>query len=455
MNKIICDICGTVYPDTAAVCPICGFPQKESAAAVESAGNPGTGSGAAAAATARTKGGRFSNKNVKKRNYTDSDDGNRVKREKTEKPAKPAKKERPAAYPEHPDEEHTSRGLVIIAVILAIAVLLVGGYIISRFLGGRDAYDNPSAPVIGTNPSTETTEPTVPSETGIPCAGLTISDASVVIPGANMSYQLVIKTAPADTTDELTFASSDENVVTVTPTGRLTSVGPGTATITITCGDVVKECQVNCDFEIETEPVETTEPEETTEPVETTEPEETTEPTEPTDSKGLKLSQEDVSLFYEGESFSLAAKWDGQWLGNAQVAWSSSDPEVAKVENGKVTAVGGGYTTISATYNGKTATCIVRCRFETGTEETTKPTEGNTSTAKWSISHTDVSIDVAESFSLRITDENGNVANVSWSASTPGIVNVNGNTVTGAVTGMTTLTATVDGQTFSCIVRVR
>ena len=25
MNKIICDICGTSYPDTADSCPICGF----------------------------------------------------------------------------------------------------------------------------------------------------------------------------------------------------------------------------------------------------------------------------------------------------------------------------------------------------------------------------------------------------------------------------------------------
>ena len=24
MNKIICDICGTSYPDTADCCPICG-----------------------------------------------------------------------------------------------------------------------------------------------------------------------------------------------------------------------------------------------------------------------------------------------------------------------------------------------------------------------------------------------------------------------------------------------
>ena len=30
MNKIVCDICGTVYPDTAECCPICGSPKEYS-----------------------------------------------------------------------------------------------------------------------------------------------------------------------------------------------------------------------------------------------------------------------------------------------------------------------------------------------------------------------------------------------------------------------------------------
>ena len=278
-SKIICDICGTVYPDTAAACPICGFPQKENAGVTDSV-SVGAESTAvpAAAAASRNKGGRFSNKNVKKRNQSEADEAQRPVREKAEKPRKTPRQEAPEI--EQEPEEKSNRGLVIIAIILAIAVLLVGGYIISRFIGGRDAYDNPNAPVIGTNPSTETTAPveTEPVETGVPCVGMTVSDASVEFLGINRSWKLSIAATPADTTDELTFTSSDENVVTVTPDGRLTSVGPGTAVITITCGDVVKECQVVCDFEIETEPVETTEPEETEE---TTEPSETTEPTEP------------------------------------------------------------------------------------------------------------------------------------------------------------------------------
>ena len=451
-SKIICDICGTVYPDTAAACPICGFPRKEGEGVPDtvSVSTEGTET-AAAAAHARTKGGRFSNKNVKKRKQSEGEAVQHAVREKTEK----AKSSRSSDSEQEPGEK-SNRSLVIIAVILAVAVLLVSGYIISRFIGGRDAYDNPNAPVIGTNPSAETTLPTEtePVETGVPCTGVTVSDTSVEFLGVNRSWKLSITTAPEDTTDELVFASSDESVVTVTPDGRLTSVGPGTATVTITCGDVVKECQVICDFEIETEPAETTQP------GETTEPEETTKPTEPEQTKpestGLELSHEDVSLFYEGESFTITVEWDGQPVSKVQVVWSSEDPAVAKVDNGKVTAVSGGNTTIRAAYNGKTAECIVRCRIEEETEpeETTKPTEGSTS-SEWSISHSDVTIDVGESFKLKITNEDGESASVTWKASTSGIVNVNGNTVTGAESGSTTLTATVDGKTFSCIVRVR
>lgn len=439
MSKIICDICGTAYPENANACPICGFPRKDApVVGDEEVGEVGTAA-VAATATPRTKGGRFSNKNVKKRNQAAASGETRRER-----------KHQSSVETEN-EEEGSNRGLVITVIILAIAVLLMGIYIGMRFWNGRDAYDNPGAPVIGTNPSTDgTSAPTEPEETGIPCAGLTISDASVEFLGTGRGWKLSVSTAPADTTDELTFSSSDENVVTVTSDGRLTSVGPGTAIITITCGDVVKECQVVCNFDEETEPAETTQPEETTEP------EETTKPTE-ADKTEFKLDRNDVSLFTEGESFTFGITSGGSYVSPASVTWSSKDPSVATVNNGKVTAVGGGTTTIVATYNGTTQECIVRCRFETGNEpeETTKPTEPDTSDAEWSISHTDVTISVGESFSLRITDASGVTASVSWSASVSGIVAVNGNTVTGTEAGNTTLTATVNGQTFSCIVRVK
>lgn len=67
------------------------------------------------------------------------------------------------------------------------------------------------------------------------------------------------------------------------------------------------------------------------------------------------------------------------------VTWSSSNSSVAKVENGRVTAVGAGNATIFATVGGKTATCSVK--VNAATPETTvtpvnKPIETNTPEVK-------------------------------------------------------------------------
>ena len=76
MNKIICDICGTKYPDTAEQCPICGY------------ANTAIAAGAAVASEiednflediiqeprSKVKGGRFSKTNVRKRGVPVEDD---------------------------------------------------------------------------------------------------------------------------------------------------------------------------------------------------------------------------------------------------------------------------------------------------------------------------------------------------------------------------------------------
>ena len=61
MSKIICDVCGTRYPDTAEQCPICGCPKPESVDYdTVSDDYAEYDSGAAS-----VKGGRFSKANVK------------------------------------------------------------------------------------------------------------------------------------------------------------------------------------------------------------------------------------------------------------------------------------------------------------------------------------------------------------------------------------------------------
>lgn len=427
MSKIICDICGTVYPDNAMTCPICGYPRQESEKAAKDAPEVSVADAAGAGeAAGKVKGGRFSNKNVKRRNQTAS--GRRERRGEV-------------SSEDYNRREPAGRGLKIAVALLLVAVIGVGGYIIWRFYVGMDAYDNPNAPVIGTNPSTETS---------LACVDLSVSDEAVEFLGAGRGWKLSVTTHPENTEDELQFRSSDESVVTVSAEGRLTSVGPGEAVITITCGAVTKECRVFCNFEAETQPEETTEPVETTEPGQTTEP---TQNTEPDNRDGFKLDRTDVTLFKRGETFTFGTTDNGTYVNPAKVEWKSEDPAVATVEGGKVTAVGEGKTTIVATYNGTTQKCIVRCRFD---EDDTPPetTEKTYADSNWKISKTDVTLIIGEPFLLKLTNDAGEVADVTWSSSNAGVVSIDGNEITGKIVGYTEVTATINGKSFTCIVRV-
>lgn len=434
MSKIICDICGTVYPDSANACPICGFPGKNSEKTVEEESVTLIQETETVDDQPKgTKGGRFSNKNVKKRNKAEADSETRRERRREAKEEKQEQKQ---------EKKKGGKGSAILVVFLSIAVVATTGYILWRFWNGRDAYDNPKAPIIGTNPSEIATQPveTEPVETGVPCVGVIVSDTSVEFHDAGKSWKLSVTLTPEDTTEELTFTSSDEAVVTVTSDGRITSVGPGEATITITCGAVTRECQIFCDFQPETQPEETTEPAETTEPV------------EPNDN-GFELDRTDVTLFEEGEQFTFKVTFNGETVSPASVEWKSEDPAVATVENGKVTAVADGKTNIIATYQGQTLKCVVRCRFESATETTEKTYSDN----HWRLSakYGDVTLVINEYFELKLINDAGEVADVTWTSSNPGVVSIDGNTIKGKAAGYTEVSATIGGQTYTCVVRVK
>ena len=75
---------------------------------------------------------------------------------------------------------------------------------------------------------------------------------------------------------------------------------------------------------------------------------------------GVKLNQSELSLF-TGDTATLTAMVQPENATNKAVTWASSNPSVATVENGVVTAVGAGTATITvATVDGgKTAACAV------------------------------------------------------------------------------------------------
>ena len=155
----------------------------------------------------------------------------------------------------------------------------------------------------------------------------------------------------------------------------------------------------------------------------------------------IKLSSQDFS-FNAGETVKLTATG-----GTGRYTWSSDDEGVASVNaSGIVTAISSGNCTITVTDGTSTATCIARVRG-TPTSSGTPATGGTLS-----LSSTDFTAKVGEKVTLRV---NGASDGVSWASKNSNIATVSGGVVTGIAPGQTTVTATVNGQTLECIVRIR
>lgn len=84
----------------------------------------------------------------------------------------------------------------------------------------------------------------------IPCTGLSVSPTTVSFTALNATQQLTVTKTPADTTDTVSYASSNENVATVSSSGLVTCVGVGSATITVMCGTQSATCAVTSEIVI-------------------------------------------------------------------------------------------------------------------------------------------------------------------------------------------------------------
>ena len=423
MNKVICDICGTAYPETASQCPICGHARTADQKIITDSTDTEITAG-----RTHVRGGRFSKANVRKRNRAELLDERPVEPPVNVDPTQP----RPEQGHEDPP---SGKGLIAAVIILLLAVVAVSAYIVVQFVVPMfTQHTEPTQPV-------QTTQAT---EASVPCTGLQMPDAPVVLEASGRAWLLEVQPQPADTTDAVTYVSSDPLVAQVDANGRITAVNNGQAVITVTCGAVQKQVQVTCSF-----------PEETTEaPIpQVTDPSETTEP--PLSERvELTLNREDITLGYKGENFRFSA---GK-LSNAQIAWSSENPKVASIKNGVVTAEGSGVTTIFAEYDGQKVSCIIRCSFDDPDqpteEETTEATEPAPAQGKVSISHEDVTLHIDETFELTLSDKDGNLADVQWVSDDESVCTVSGNTVTGVGSGIAYVECTYNGESFRCIVRI-
>lgn len=298
MSKIICDVCGSSYSETATQCPICGTAKAEDAKpAVETV-----------VEETAPKGGKFSKPNTRKPG--DAGKSNQDKKGSGE-------------------ENPSNLGMIIIVTVLLLAIVAVCVFIAVRFMDKPDP--KPTTPT-GSSSTQSTAPSTAPTTAKVPCTGIELVNAAnktLSFNAAGKTAQLDVKALPENTTDDVvcTYTSSNPSVALVDQSGKVTAVADGTATITIAYNTYSIKVDVTC----------------TIAPV----------------VSELKLLYSDVTL---SPSNGLTLKLYNGEVDAADITWTSADETVAIVENGVVTAVGNNNkgVIITATYGELKATCLVR-----------------------------------------------------------------------------------------------
>lgn len=333
MGKIICDVCGTTYQDTALRCPICGCTRDEAADMLGDELMMDE-------LLTETR----NNRPVKKREIFDFDEA--------DSGVSSAEAESESYDDEFEEAPRQNTALIVLLTVL-IALLLIGAaFLFFRFyLPGLESKDKPletmppyTEPTVIQTLPTETTEPTIPCESLALLSGHATEEAELVNPG--QKFLINVRVLPENTTDKVQYVSADESVATVSEDGQVVAVGEGETVINIICGQIEMPCMVSCNFSKETEPP----TEETAAPTEET--------AKPLADVTLKLKKTDIRLkvYYQ---FQLELDCD---LEQTDVEWSSEHPHIAKVdEEGNVTAVKSGTTSVTAKYGDQEVSCMIRC----------------------------------------------------------------------------------------------
>ena len=159
-------------------------------------------------------------------------------------------------------------------------------------------------------------------------SGVTLDKTELTLKIEDSPVTLVAKVTPASTSDKtVTWRSSNEKVATVDSNGKITPVGLGETKITAEANGYTATCTVKV-IELVS---------------------------------SITLDKTELSLnasCLPTATLTATVKSDPSYVKG--VSWSSGDKKVATVDaNGKVTAVGSGTTTITATAYNKSATCKV------------------------------------------------------------------------------------------------
>ena len=244
--------------------------------------------------------------------------------------------------------------------------------------------------------------------------GITISDNSIML-YPNKTKQLKASVTPADADNQsITWESSDDDVATVSTTGLVTSVAPGTATITAKSvdGEYTATCTVTVGKHV----------------------------------SSVILSDTELTMA-AGTTETLYATVMPLSAFNKNVTWVSTNPKVATVdEDGNVKALKAGTTTVIAYCEDGdvTASCVV--------------TVTNSATGiEMSESEIYIARNSQKQLSATVIPDTAENKNITWESKYPNIASVDSNgLVTAKMAGTTIIIATSEDGKFKayCSVKV-
>lgn len=246
MSKIICDVCGTRYPDTAEQCPICGHIRET---AGETAKDVLITDEVRPETRKKVSGGRFSKENVQKR-MEGTLEYEEVPVKKTRAPKKhvDAKHAEPEEdiFTEDDQNKKANTILNILLVIVILALLAVTAFIFINYILPEVKKPEPTTPP--TIMQYDPTEPLETEEPTYPCVELVFEETEKLFTEYEEKWLINVATKPENTTDKLTFKSGNELIVTVDSEGCLTALAEGQTVVTVTCGNVSYDYNVVCLF---------------------------------------------------------------------------------------------------------------------------------------------------------------------------------------------------------------
>ena len=258
----------------------------------------------------------------------------------------------------------------------------------------------------------------VESLEGVPAQSVTVGNAPAEL-ALGASAQLKAVLTPADSTDGITWTSSDAKVLYVSAAGKVTAVGDGTATITATAASGASASVTITVTDAPAKPEVT----------------------------GLTLDRYDMTL-YMGEAGGKLTATVAPADSTAVIGWVSSNLKAATVDQeGNITPVGPGVTVVTASAGDYRASCVV----------TVQPDRVNVESIAFDTAVLELPMGGESTLRPVFTPSDATVQSVTWVSSDPNVATVSRTGIVHAIMGgEATVTATTldGGKQASIVIRV-